>query len=487
MVLLLPKVSSFGEQFGTQLGGGLSEGMNQAIENKKIQELTGLNLSGISDPNTRDKLLADQLAFGRKMKQAKASQEIDYSTGESLKNRMGEQLAGQQQPRRPRDLIGGMEEEDRYQGMELPEFPSNLPKKSFGNVPREAPRKRELAPRQKIQQREGPGNFPQPETAGIKQPLLNQDELLREGQRIAQKQTEAGIPTTPMEGLDIARNIEQDKKMHNAEVEKDIEQKVQAEMAYGKLGVDKLLKVYPDATDEQKALFMRKGEERGRSGKSESEINRELAKDAADFANTLINVKNGVKARGLLTAIKGSLLGSDRAVEKSIEDNRIKIKPLLDEGLFDTARMIISDKGYYPEEVEATITDLGENSKKSVANLPDMKTTTKSQKTAGIGVAIPGGQPTPTQKRIYTPEESQQIKNNIKETLTSDPSSNLILLRKAYDQKGVQWDEFKDQLNSLILSGEIKLNEDQFKMLNILEQPRLDNLDKILKELHLRR
>ncbi len=73
------------------------------------------------------------------------------------------------------------------------------------------------------------------------------------------------------------------------------------------------------------------------------------------------------------------------------------------------------------------------------------------------------------------------------ETLTSDPSSNLILLRKAYDQKGVQWDEFKDQLNSLILSGEIKLNEDQFKMLNILEQPRLDNLDKILKELHLRR
>ncbi len=67
----------------------------------------------------------------------------------------------------------------------------------------------------------------------------------------------------------------------------------------------------------------------------------------------------------------------------------------MDEGLFDTARMVISDKGYYPEEVEATITDLGENSKKSVANLPDMKTTTKSQKTAGIGVGCPPGIATP--------------------------------------------------------------------------------------------
>src|SRR3974390_1345791 len=75
-----------GQQFGKAIGAGISSGAKSYAENllrneenEAIQRQTGLDLSGIRDPQTRATLIQDQLAFGRKMRQAEASRETNLN------------------------------------------------------------------------------------------------------------------------------------------------------------------------------------------------------------------------------------------------------------------------------------------------------------------------------------------------------------------------------------------------------------------------
>ena len=68
------------------------------------------------------------------------------------------------------------------------------------------------------------------------------------------------------------------------------------------------------------------------------------------------------------------LMGTEKSVESARKDLKVKIQPLLDAGLYDKARLLLSEKGYYPEEREMTITDLGENSLKNINRMPRIAT-----------------------------------------------------------------------------------------------------------------
>ena len=58
-------------------------------------------------------------------------------------------------------------------------------------------------------------------------------------------------------------------------------------------------------------------------------------------------------------------------------------------------------------------------------------------------------------------------------------------MRKAFEEKGVDWNEFKDALNELELNKEIKLEADQETQRHFLDSPPLSNLGKILKGLNI--
>jgi hypothetical protein len=81
MVTVLPKVKSFGEKMGGALGRGLSEGVEQGLDNRKklqalnaeneqIKKATGIDLSGINDPETR------KIAFSEQLKGQMKKQEL---------------------------------------------------------------------------------------------------------------------------------------------------------------------------------------------------------------------------------------------------------------------------------------------------------------------------------------------------------------------------------------------------------------------------
>lgn len=422
--------------FLSQLGAGFGQALPEAVEkftdqmklnreNEALNKQIGLDLSGVQDPQTRQQLIADQLAYGRKMKQAQALQNVS----------MGQ--PGQTQPSiSPRSKISeGTKPTSRGEGR----------------------------------------NFPQEATTGVPVPILTPDEVIQEGQRIAAERTNAGIPTTPEEGIQIADTNNDRNYIHNQRVEAETEKRINKQREYGQQAVEKLLKLKPDATDEQQAIFKQKAENLTQSGKSEADIDKALAREATNFKNTIHNVEKSVAPKRLFSGLKSKLLGTDREAEKERNSLRVSLKPLLDEGLYDTARMVLSNKGYYPEEQESVITDLGEGAKKTLSTMPKIEIAKKKERPDLVGFATSIDKKEPK----YNEKQTSTFYDNFNSVLASDPSVNLILLRKAYEDKGVDWDLFKDALDTAVING-FEPNPDQYNHMNKLNTPPLNLLDQIL-------
>jgi len=138
---------------------------------------------------------------------------------------------------------------------------------------------------------------------------------------------------------------------------------------------------------------------------------------------------------------------------------------------------LLSELGYHPEERESIITDLGEPARKIISQLPKMnKTEFKENGSEEYQFGGPASFPQPE----FSEQVRKQIKDSLSKIVTADPSVNLILLRKVYEDKNVDWQTFKDDINDLIIEGKFMMDDDQFKHLDLLDTPPLDNLDKLL-------
>lgn len=301
-----------------------------------------------------------------------------------------------------------------------------------------------------------------PTIPGYSQKVLNPQELQMKAINRTQEKISKGLPTTYEDELSSAR-----------QENSDIASYKQLQSAYGQEAEDALLRVMPRATDEQKSILRRKGELLADQNLTEADLKKQAALEAKKFTNQIASVAKSLPPKRAFTRIKEGILGSGRTPEKVRESIRIKLKPLLDEGLYDTARDLLSKVGYQPEERESILSSLGESTKKELATFPvNGKSFTEK---AGFRIGP---------KEL---DENQQLilKDSLKKIFTEDPSANLVLLRKAFEDKRVPWNSFKDKLDELVSNGHIKMNEDQMKMFDILDEPPLDRLDKILFNLKL--
>jgi hypothetical protein len=431
-------------------GQAIPEAVEKYQENRAIKKNLGIDLAGISDQQTRQAFIADQLRYGRQRKQAESSQNVSLIPGEQ------ENIENVQNREDRRKFI----EENRSQKKE--EFPEFLGMKEK-------------------QKSKAFGHVPQTETTGVKRQLMTPEQIISEGQRIAQEYTKNGIPTDVQQGISVANSINDMNRQHNAQVDADIQQQVASQQSYGNLAVEKLKNVVEEPTGEEQALFRRKGEEISRNPKfntSEAAIQKELSKEARIFKNRLSDIKKSIPAPRLFQKIKEKTIGPERAAESRKKDIQIKLKPLLDEGLYNTSRNLLSEIGYNVEEREDIISSLGEPSKKILANFPKMKRSDIDVKRGYQGMPLSEGE--------FTPADKEKITTSIKDSILNEPSVNLILLRKAFEGKGVDWSTFKDTINDLILDGEIQLNEDQLDyQLSYLDTPAFGGLDSILHGLNL--
>jgi len=460
------KGRSFGSEFGRAIGEGLGKGGNQGLnlgmENKAIKKNYGLDLSGINDPETRKQLIADQLKFGRQLKQAEAT------AGTISGNQ--DQINDQAQPQRNREDIQELIQGNKPQKMEFPGFKGNEGRNTQQQNQSNSSNVRNPA--------KGATNLPQEETQGVKAQILSPDEVTRQGEIIAAERRSKGMPMTDEEGIDLADQQNNLKRKYNSDVEADTKQRVEAQKGYGTTAENALMKLFPDSelTDEMRAYAQKIGEEASKGKSSEADINKQISRQVSNFKDAISKVRESAPAPRLFQKGKEFFTGEGKTFDQRKNDLRLKLKPLLDAGMYDTSRKLLSELEYYPEERESILTDFSENAKKALANIPNYE---KSDKKL---IPYPGA---PISEENYTPEDLSKIREGIRSVFTVDPNTNLILARKAFEDKNVDYKTFKDELNQMVFDGELELNDDQAKALDTLENPPLSKLGKILHGVNL--
>jgi hypothetical protein len=326
---------------------------------------------------------------------------------------------------------------------------------------------------------ESPGNIPQEATTGEIQHLLTPPQKIPVIKKLMKDSADQGVPMSFEQARNEVNSVEEDKKLHNRQVEEERKQRVGAQREYGEKAVTQLDKVFPGATPEMQAIFKKKGEQAAKEGKSEADIDRHLAVEAKNFRNMYSNIQKDLEAPRLQNQIERAFNGSEKDFEQAAGDLRVKLKPLLDLGLYDSSRKLLTDLGYYPEEREQIINPMSEREKTLLNKIPTTKKTVTEKPIVLANI--------PQTQKIsqYTPQDIQNIKDGLLDLKQADPNFSLVLARKAFEDKGYDWRVFKDALNSLQTDDGFELENDQQIQQSILDTPPLNTLQKLLQGLNI--
>ncbi len=424
-------------------------------ENASLKK-KGVDVEGISDPALRHGIFNDEITRARAMRQAEASANVNYINS----NKAAKGSAGQ--PVIPSS--NNMQQSQPGQNVQ------NMPSANVSG-----------------------GNLPQTTTGGQVDQVLNVNQLWEEGNRIASEARANGNPMTDEQGFAIAQEINNARQSSNAAIQNEDINRVASQRDYGTIAEAALNNVFDPAnppTDEMKALFMKKGEEIASKFTSEADIKKELAKEAKNLKNKVSLLQDSPPPKRAWTKAGNKLLDTGREKEQEEKAVKIRLKPLLDLGLYDTARLALNEIGYYPEEVENLITTQGENTKKTLAQLSpikkDKEVPKKKWDIESIDILSNTLSPSIFPKKQYDPQDINKFRDNLSQVLKNDPSTNLILLRKSYEDKGIDWREFKNALDDQIISGQFALNDENSNQFDLLDEPPLDGLDRILFDLNLK-
>jgi hypothetical protein len=315
------------------------------------------------------------------------------------------------------------------------------------------------------------GNAPQPGTQGEKRALRTPEQVMQDA--YARQKASAGTanPLTLEQALLAEDAVEQRIKNYNEEVQADTDRRIGKQKEYGKLGSDTLQKAYPEASPKMLALASKWGEDESLHDKSEAQIKDYVISKANELANTIHNVKNHMSRPNVINNIERAADGSYKSFDKSAQDLRNHLKPLLDMGLYDEARGLLQGLNYGPEEREMIINPLSQRDQTILNSVPNM-TGTKSFR-----------------KATKAPEGNiNDVKEALLELKQANPNFSPLLARKYLEDRGYDWSLFKDAWNELIQGDEgnpeelknFKLSADQRVMSGFLDTPPLSGLYKIL-------
>lgn len=326
----------------------------------------------------------------------------------------------------------------------------------------------------------GPGAAPSPATTMEEEPLLSPQQQNALAMKRSAEKTANGQPTTPEKEMQEILASEARKEKHNTLVRAEKEKIAASQREYGERAVSYLEKHFPEKgkymlTDTMRVAFEKLGEDVSRSGMSEAERNQFLAKKAENFKNAIVTVDTDLDAPRLQNTIHRGLTGKYKNLEQASQDLKSSLKPLLDLGLYDVAREMLQQKGYGIEERDMIVNPLNGRSVASIENLPSITKGRPVAKQGVIGVEI----------KKMTDGEKENLKNSILDLKKNEPNFSLALARKAYEDKGYTWRDFKNVLNELLDSDQLKLEDDQRNQLGDLSTPPLNFLEKMLHSINI--
>lgn len=420
MVQILENNPSFGQQLGAQLGkaGGT---IAQQLAEDAVLKRHGVDVSGLTG-YARDVGIKEQLKRAALIKQGRAQ-------------------------------FGAL---SGNQGIAPTQGTQPTP-----GEPGQPGQQSQIAPsRQAVQQQTSIGN---------EKRFIPPNEIETEARRRGNIKLNAGVATDPQTEIAL---IQQE----NA----GVQQYEQRQEQFGNLAEEEFTKAYKSAKPEEVASFRRKGEELARQGLSDAQVRKQLAIEARKYANEVKNLRN-VQGNRFYHKPGQIITGTSRSDEERKKSIRVAAKPFLDRGEYSVVRNELSKKGYGPEETEEIISNLSEQTKKSLNDFQRIPAPEKRVKSMrGNDVQDPS-----YRTFANNPEGQQKFGQNLQSTLEKDPNSNLLLLRKAYQDKGVDWNAFKSELDNLLESGQWQPNDEQSKMLEYIQEPPLNVLETMLHEMNI--
>lgn len=258
-------------------------------------------------------------------------------------------------------------------------------------------------------------------------------------------------------------------------------------------GLEQYKNLVPDSTAQEQANFYSQLTKEGKKLKSPEDIVKKSAELATQSANERARVKAAAEGPGIFSDIKEYIkTGSVRGLDAKERSARAAIKPYLERGDLVTARSLISNKGFNAEQRERIIgTELNKDAKQLVDQFPKLSKfkgskfegVLKGKGISGEGKGVGGilGQGIDR----LSEEQRNLLTQNMKSVFDSDPNVNPILLREQYEKRGVDWRDFRDSIEELADSGQIKFTDEQMSLLQDIEQPPLSRLEKALRTLRL--
>lgn len=229
--------------------------------------------------------------------------------------------------------------------------------------------------------------------------------------------------------------------------------------------------INPEASPNAKGVAAKAGEKVAQEGGTPAQIEQATARKLTDIQDMLSKLKRSLTPAKLLTAPYRMLQGTYVPRQKRIEHEQKIAKPLIDDGLIDETREAMSESGKPLEWIEEVVKPLPAETIDLVKKVPE-----GSQPTGRLASLV---SPPKFKGAEIKEKEQNQLNQSLENIFSQDPNVNIILLRKAFEEKKYDWNMFRDGINSMIDNG-YKFNQDQQKQINeYLDQPPESLLDEI--------
>ncbi len=432
MVQIIPAAAPK-RTFGSKLNEGIGRGLelaekyvNRNSENEALKS-RGIDVNGITDPETRAQLIAHDLKYGAKKAQANALREPGY----------GEQ---REEEKKGSGIVG----EGTYKKESLPGFMG----------------REEIEPKR--------GLYSQKTTQGELQPIRSAQQVQQDGIARARRVSDSGFIMSDQEGIDYENAVNNQVMQSNQRIQGEHQALQQEKSIMNRKGQDQALNTIgqDNLTPEVAAYFGKQAENIASEVNTESDLDKRLADEIKNYKKTVAIASNSVNEP------PQNLMGDDSLGEKVINDLRKKVDPLLKMGLYDKVRDILSQKGYGPEQRETVVSNLPDTVNKVLSGIPNFRTKQK------LGHPRQGAQIL----RDYSDDEKEVINNSMSQIFKADPSTNIVLLRKRMrDEKNIDWRAFKDGLDYAIDTGTLPLTEENLDQYSRMSEPEETGLQQLLR------
>lgn len=320
-----------------------------------------------------------------------------------------------------------------------------------------------------------------------KRSLPRQPEPLRNTEQLNQRRSELNDAIVDNGGIpdqQVIENIiqnEENIKNKNNEIITNENKEIEARQQNRKGRLDKRFNdAFPNATPEEKGIFERFTNE-ANNAEFENDQYEHGRRKYLEYETAKNSLLRGQDLGGPLTNLWRKARSSFKSKEDIIKDSTAPVKKLIDLGLENEARDILTNSiGLGAEDAELTMFQPTKKQWQEFNTFPmnkDLKKTNKPIYGEATAMKYPG------EENALPAEKFIKFKDDVVKVLKNNPGINIIAFRGVVNHdKGYSWTDFSKAISEAIDEGDFKPDPIQEQQLNVIRNAPLPGMSQIFNE-----